>query len=241
MISTPPCKFLAAILLVSIPTLFAGCASTERSSISKPVGELRPVALRAGQVWSGRYDPDGSRSGGTFSMLVTGISKEGQFSGLMKAGLLFKGNGKVSGTTEGSKLDFTLQGATDSNMIEDYQASYSDRIRGTYAAHSASRRAGAFELVESSISKQQFLASYQQAVKEESEALQRSKSARPKIIYSNYSQPSGPSYNPRPQQSFDDWDNQRTQQQLMERQTEALERMQREQSQNNFERTYLGR
>ena len=92
---------------------------------------------------------------------------------------------------------------------------------------------------------------------ENEEAVRKSKLAveRPKRRSATYivepeqgglDRDSGSTYNPpvrfeiEPRrQSFDEWDNQRKQQQLMERQTEALEGIQREQSWDNFERSYL--
>ena len=229
-------RFLALVIIVIFPTNFQGCADGgERSSIFKPVGQLRSIPLKSGQVWSGSYDPDGRGNGGAFSMLVSEVDSQGNFNGYMKTGLLLTGTGQISGNATGSEIRFTLQHAANTSYREYYNGSYSDQIRGRYQTKTQKSSQGAFSLSISSANEAQFMSSYTKIVTDEKASLAKANQSRPAtVVYRD-----SPSYNSAPRQSYGDWYDQNRRDQLLERQTESMEQMQRDASWNNFERSYL--
>lgn len=230
--------WLSATCMALIPI---SCSNQTRSIISKPVGQLRSIPIKAGQVWNGRYDPDGPRTGGTFSLLISRVDNQGFFSGYIKTGILFAGNGEVEGNVTGSNIRFTLQRKTDPSFVEQYSGTYSDQIRGRYEVQAPHSQIGAFTLVESSTDSKQFLSAYKKSISDEIEHLAKKRSQQRAVATNTIYVPASgnqfsPPYQSQPRESFNDWDQQRKQEQLMERQTEAMEQMQRDASWNNFER-----
>lgn len=225
-------RSLSLAVIVLFPAFLLNCAGGgERSSVSKPVGQLRSVPLKSRQVWSGSYDPDGRGNGGAFSMLVSEVDNQGNFNGYMKTALLLNGTGPISGKATGSKIDFTLQHAVNTSYYEYYSGSFSDQLRGRYESKSNKHARGAFSLAIISTNQDGFMASYNKIVTDEKSALAKSAQARKTtIVYRN-----SPSYNTAPQQSYSDFTNQQRQEDYMRRQTEAMEQMQRDSSWNNFE------
>jgi hypothetical protein len=223
---------LALAVIVLLPAFLLSCAGGgERSPISKPVGQLRSVPLKSGQVWSGSFDPDGKGNGGTFSMLISDVDSQGNFNGYMKAGLLLTGTGRISGNVTGSNIKFTLQHAANTSYFEYYNGSYSDQLRGRYQTRTHKSSKGAFSLSESLTNQNGFMASYDRIVMDEKSTLVKSEQARKTtVVYRD-----SPSYNTAPQQSYSDFTNQQRQEDYMRRQTEAMEQMQRDSSWNNFE------
>lgn len=224
-------------LLIGIACVSAiGCvASTTKSHISKAVGPPRQIPIRSHQVWSGRFDPDGPGAGGGISLLVSRIDNSGNLSGYMESGLLFGGNGRISGAVNGSEINFTLQHETNPSKYEYFSGTMSDGIRGRYRINYGKSKGGAFALHQSNLSEKDFMASYNDLLKRERLARMSNQQSQQYIFTNspNVASPSSPSGN--------DWYSEMRQESLMERQTEALEQMQRDASWDGFQRQYQHR
>ncbi|MCB1132772.1 MAG: hypothetical protein KDN05_16735 [Verrucomicrobiae bacterium] len=234
----PQIVFLLAAWAISVVS-FSCSNLANKSNISRSVGESRPANLQSHQAWSGRFDPDGPAKGGTMSLLISTIDSSGNFRGYMESGLLFKGNGRIVGTASGASVSFTLQHEANPAMYESYTGTMSDGIRGRYRTNYGNAKGGAFAIHQTNRSERDFMAAYKDLINREKQYVAENQKSRQHVVTRSQSSPPPRTYGVDPYSNMqqDSYDNMR-QEQLLERQTEALERMQREQSWQNFEREY---
>jgi hypothetical protein len=224
------------------------CTNTNKTPPENPLVPKQNIILKTGQVWNGNYFPDHSNKNRFFQLLISEVNSNGYFKGIIKSDKPFYGNGNISGNVIGSEISFSLIVTYHESWIIDFKGTYSDQIRGAYQERYPLLTKGKFTLNPAYESKSHFITSYQDLIELEKASMAKNRqiakqhSSQPsKNSHTNPSQYTS-SYQPRyyaepePPRYRDDY-YQMKNDRLMERQTEALESIQREQSWNNFEKT----